>query len=61
MTIPNSAAHGDWAAKYVQFLLGASGQSTMTSNGFGGIGTVYVNDVSKVPSDLKPLVVTWQH
>jgi len=59
VTIPNNAAHADWAVKYVQFLLDTTGQSVMAGNGFGRIGPAYVNDVSKSPADLKPLVVAW--
>jgi molybdate/tungstate transport system substrate-binding protein len=59
VTIPNNAAHPDWALKYVQFLLGKTGQGAMSDNGFGSLGPAYANDVNKVPAGLKPLVTAW--
>jgi len=59
VTIPGTAAHPDWAIKFVQFLLGASGQNLMRDNGFGAISPPYANDVSQVPADLKFLVTPW--
>ena len=59
VTLPNNAAHPDWALKYLQFLLGAEGQNAMKSNGFGTLAPAYANDVAKVPADLKSLVTAW--
>ena len=59
VTLPNNAAHPDWATKYLQFLLGPDGQNAMKSNGFGSLAPAYANDVSKVPADLQSLVTPW--
>ncbi|MDE3089403.1 MAG: tungstate ABC transporter substrate-binding protein WtpA [Chloroflexota bacterium] len=59
VTRPNNAAQPDWALKYLQFLLGADGQSVMKDNGFGTLAPAYANDVAKVPADLKSLVTAW--
>jgi molybdate/tungstate transport system substrate-binding protein len=59
VTVPNNAAHPDWALKYLQFLLGADGQDVMKSNGFGSLAPTYANDVNQVPADLKSLVTAW--
>ena len=59
VTIPNNAAHPDWALKYTQFLLGSEGQSVMKSSGFGSLAPAYVNDASKAPADLKALLTAW--
>ncbi len=59
VTIPNNAAHSDWAIKYLQFLLGSDGQAVMTKNGFGSVAPAYVNDISKAPPDLSKLVTAW--
>jgi molybdate/tungstate transport system substrate-binding protein len=59
VTIPDNAAHPDWALKFVQFLLGKFGRNTMVTNGFGTLGPGYANNMSKVPAGLKPLVTAW--
>jgi molybdate/tungstate transport system substrate-binding protein len=59
VTIPNNAAHPDWALKFVHFLLGKAGRSDMAASGFGTLSPAYANDVGKVPPDLKPLVIPW--
>ena len=59
VTLPNNAAHSDWAIKYLQFLLGPGGQNAMKSNGFGSLAPAYANDMSKVPADLQSLLTAW--
>ena len=59
VTIPDNAPNREWALKYVEFLLGKTGQQTMTENGFGSLGPAYASDLQKVPARLKPLVVAW--
>ncbi|MGO8693321.1 MAG: tungstate ABC transporter substrate-binding protein WtpA [Rectinemataceae bacterium] len=59
VTVPVNAAHPDWARRYVEFLLGEAGREAMGADGFGTIAPAYANDVSKVPSDLGPLVTAW--
>lgn len=59
VTIPNNAAHPDWAVKFVRFLLDKLGRSTMAANGFGTVEPGCANDMSKVPADLKPLITVW--
>jgi molybdate/tungstate transport system substrate-binding protein len=59
VTIPNNAAHPDWALKYVQFLLGKFGRNVIAASGFGTLRPAYANDMNKVPADLKPLVTAW--
>ncbi len=59
VTVPNNAAHRNWALKYLQFLLGADGQNTMTRNGFGSLAPAYANDINRVPAGLKALVTPW--
>ena len=59
VTIPNNAAHSDWAQKYLRFLLREFGQSVMEASGFGTITPAYANEMSKVPIDLKPSVTVW--
>jgi molybdate/tungstate transport system substrate-binding protein len=59
VTIPNNAAHLNWAVKYLQFLLGPDGQSGMKSNGFGSLSPAYANDMTQVPADLKSILTAW--
>ncbi len=59
VTVPNNAAHSNWALKYLQFLLGADGRNTMKRNGFGTVTPAYANDVNHVPAELKALVTPW--
>lgn len=59
ITIPFDAPHAKWAVAYVQFLLGSTGQQIMTTNGFGASPKALASDVSKVPAELRSLVVAW--
>ncbi len=59
ITVPNNAAHPDWALKYVQFLLGPDGRNTMKRSGFGSVTPAYVNDINHVPAELKAFVSPW--
>jgi molybdate/tungstate transport system substrate-binding protein len=58
-TIPDNAPHRAWALKYMEFLLGKTGQKTMVANGFGSLGPAYASDMHKVPAQLKHLLVAW--
>ena len=59
VTIPNNAAHGDWALEFVKFLVGSGGQQTIVKNGFGSIMPAYANDLNRVPVDLRPHLRAW--
>ncbi|HTP58807.1 MAG TPA: extracellular solute-binding protein, partial [Spirochaetia bacterium] len=59
VTIPGNAPHPDLARAFVQFLLGDDGQKVMRANGFGSLAPAYVNDLTRVPAELKPLVIAW--
>jgi molybdate/tungstate transport system substrate-binding protein len=59
VTIPGNAPHPDLARAFVQFLLGSEGQKVMRASGFGSLAPAYVNDLTRVPAELKPLVVAW--
>jgi len=59
VTIPNNAAHGDWALEFVKFLVGSGGQQTIVENGFGSIMPAYANDLNRVPVDLRPHLRAW--
>jgi len=59
VTIPNNAAHGDWALEFVKFLVGSGGQQTIAKNGFGSIMPAYANDLNRVPADLRPRLRAW--
>ncbi len=59
VTIPDNAPHRAWALKYMEFLLGKTGQKTMIANGFGSLGPAYASDMHKVPAQLRSLVVAW--
>ncbi len=59
VTVPNNAAHPNWALKYLRFLIGADGRNTMKRNGFGSLAPAYANDVNHVPAELKALVTPW--
>jgi len=59
ITIPTNAAHPDWAAKFVAFVLGQAGKRTMAADGFGTLDSAYIVNLDKAPADVKPLVVDW--
>lgn len=59
VTIPDNAAHPEWALRYVQFLLGKNGRQALEANGFGTVNPAYANNVGKVPAGLKSLVTAW--
>jgi len=59
VTIPNNAAHGDWALEFVKFLVGSGGQQTIVENGFGSIMPAYANDLNRVPVDLRTHLRAW--
>jgi molybdate/tungstate transport system substrate-binding protein len=59
VTIPHSAAHADWAATYLQYLLGPDGQRVMADSGFGTVPQALASDPDKVPAQLKPLTTPW--
>jgi molybdate/tungstate transport system substrate-binding protein len=58
-TIPDNAAHADWALTFMQFLLGKQGQDTMIRNGFGSLWPAYANDVTKAPAGLRQELSAW--
>ncbi len=59
VTIPDNAAHPQWALTFVQFLLGERGQKVMESNGFGKLSPAYASDLGMVPAELKSLLAPW--
>ena len=59
VTIPHSAAHKEWAVKYLHYLLGENGQRVMAANGFGTVHKALASDTDKVPAQLKPLTTPW--
>ena len=59
VTIPQNAAHKEWATKYLQYLLGKNGQRVMAANGFGTVHKALASDMGKLPAELKPLATPW--
>ena len=59
VTIPHSAAHKEWAVKYLHYLLGKDGQRVMAASGFGTVAKALASDTDKVPAQLKPLTTPW--
>lgn len=59
VTVPRTAPHADWAAKYVAFLLGPDGQAVMKANGFGPMAPPYAVDADQMPASLRSLVKAW--
>ena len=58
-TIPNNAAHADWALLFMEFLVGKEGREILTRNGFGSLSPAYASDVTRVPNDLRGVLTAW--
>jgi molybdate/tungstate transport system substrate-binding protein len=59
ITVPTNAAHKDWAASFVSFVLGKAGQEAMAAAGFGTVQPAYAFNAGQVPAEVKPLVTAW--
>ncbi|GAB6137754.1 tungstate ABC transporter substrate-binding protein WtpA [Halanaerobaculum tunisiense] len=57
VTIPNNAPNREAANAFMEFLLGEKGQKIMKENGQPSIAPAKVNDIDKVPEQLKDLTV----
>jgi molybdate/tungstate transport system substrate-binding protein len=56
ITIPKNAPHPDLGVAFIKLLLSEEGQAIMNKNGQSSIVPAITNDLSKVPSELKPFV-----
>jgi molybdate/tungstate transport system substrate-binding protein len=59
VSIPFDSPQREWAIKYVQFLLGPSGQQTMKASGFGALSKALASEVDKLPAEIRPLAIAW--
>ncbi|PIU54938.1 MAG: tungstate ABC transporter substrate-binding protein WtpA [Chloroflexi bacterium CG07_land_8_20_14_0_80_51_10] len=57
VTIPKNTANPELAIAFMEYLLGEKGQAIMNKNGQPSIVPAVVNDLSKLPAELKPFAV----